>query len=150
VGAEEESYSYIKWLDEQAGSGSGGVIYVSFGTQSHLSEHQMDEIAFGLEMAGHPFIWIVRSTTWVPPDGWNERVGRRGLVVQDWVNQRSILAHLVTGGQPFLLPPLFNYFFTSTKKSTSKHFNFFISHQLFFITIQLKKLTTKQIIFTFL
>jgi hypothetical protein len=96
VGAEEESYSYIKWLDDQAGS--GGVIYVSFGTQSHLSEHQMDEIAFGLEMASHPFIWIVRSTTWVSPDGWNVRVGRRGLVVQDWVDQRSILAHPATGG----------------------------------------------------
>jgi hypothetical protein len=58
----------------------------------------MDEIAFGLEMAGHPFIWVVRSSAWVLPDGWNERVGRRGLVVQDWVDQRSILAHRVTGG----------------------------------------------------
>ncbi|XP_059456747.1 probable UDP-glucosyl transferase 73B6 [Corylus avellana] len=96
VGAEEQSYSYIKWLDDQAES--GGVIYVSFGTQSHFSEHQMDEIASGLEMAGHPFIWVVRSKEWVPPDGWNARVGRRGLVVQDWVDQRSILAHPATGG----------------------------------------------------
>ncbi|XP_059434552.1 probable UDP-glucosyl transferase 73B6 [Corylus avellana] len=96
VGAEEQSYPYIEWLDEQAES--GGVIYVSFGTQSHFSEHQMDEIAFGLEMAGHPFIWVVRSKEWVPPDGWNTRVGWRGLVVQDWVDQRSILAHPATSG----------------------------------------------------
>lgn len=95
-GAGDQSYPSIKWLDEQAGS--GGVIYVSFGTQSHLSEHQMDEIALGLEMAGHPFLWVVRSMTWVPPDGWNERMGRRGLVVRDWVDQRSILAHPATGG----------------------------------------------------
>jgi hypothetical protein len=96
VGAEVQSDLYIKWLDKQAES--GGVIYVSFGTQSHFSDHQMDKIAFGLEMAGHPFIWVVRSSAWVPPDGWNERVGRRGLVVQDWVDQRSILAHPATGG----------------------------------------------------
>ncbi|KAE8076786.1 hypothetical protein FH972_015413 [Carpinus fangiana] len=96
VGAKEQSYLYIKWLDEQAES--GGVIYVSFGTQSHFSSHQMDEIAFELEMASHPFIWVVRSSEWVPPNGWNERVGRRGLVVQEWVDQRSILAHPVTGG----------------------------------------------------
>uniref|UniRef100_A0A2N9HSC0 Glycosyltransferase n=1 Tax=Fagus sylvatica TaxID=28930 RepID=A0A2N9HSC0_FAGSY len=56
VDAEDhQSYSYIKWLDNQVGSGS--VIYVSFGTQTHLSNDQMDEIAFGLEKAGHPFIW---------------------------------------------------------------------------------------------
>ena len=96
VGADEQSYSYIKWLDEQAES--GGVIYVSFGTQSHFSDYQMDEIAFGLEMAGHPFIWVVRSSEWAPPNGWNERVGRRGLVVQEWVDQRNILAHFATGG----------------------------------------------------
>jgi hypothetical protein len=45
VGAEEESYSYIKWLDEQAGS--GGVIYVSFGMQSHLSEIRQTRLLSG-------------------------------------------------------------------------------------------------------
>ncbi|KAK7856930.1 udp-glycosyltransferase 72c1 [Quercus suber] len=58
----------------------------------------MDEIAFGLDMAGHPFIWVVRSKAWDPPNGWNERVKEEGLVVYDWVEQRSILAHPSIGG----------------------------------------------------
>ncbi|KAM4102205.1 hypothetical protein ACB094_05G206400 [Castanea mollissima] len=95
----EVDASYIKWLDKYVESNQlGSVIYVSYGTQTHLSNGQMDEIAFGLEMAGHPFIWVVRSKTWAPPDGWNERVKEEGLVVYDWVEQRSILAHPSIGG----------------------------------------------------
>ena len=96
---QELDAAYIKWLDKYAESNqSGSAIYVSYGTQTHLSNDQMDEIAFGLEMAGHPFIWVVRSKTWAPPDGWNERVKEEGLVVYDWVEQRSILAHPSIGG----------------------------------------------------
>ncbi|XP_075664298.1 UDP-glycosyltransferase 90A1-like [Castanea sativa] len=96
---QELDASYIKWLDKYVESNeSGSVIYVSFGTQTHLSNDQMDEIAFGLEMAGHPFIWVVRSKTWAPPDGWTKRVKEEGLVVYDWVEQRSILAHPSIGG----------------------------------------------------
>ncbi|CAK7323688.1 unnamed protein product [Dovyalis caffra] len=39
----------------------------------------MEEIALGLENAGQPFIWVVRSRTWIPPVGWEERVKDRGL-----------------------------------------------------------------------
>ncbi|KAK7856936.1 udp-glycosyltransferase 73b5 [Quercus suber] len=61
---QELDAAYIKWLDKYVKSNqSGSVIYVSYGTQTHLSNDQMDEIAFGLEMAGHPFIWVVRSKT---------------------------------------------------------------------------------------
>ncbi|TQD80614.1 hypothetical protein C1H46_033793 [Malus baccata] len=44
----------------------------------------MDEIAYGLEMAGCRFIWGVRSNTWGPDEGWERRVEGRGLVVRDW------------------------------------------------------------------
>ncbi|KAB2610933.1 UDP-glycosyltransferase 90A1-like [Pyrus ussuriensis x Pyrus communis] len=83
-GSRNESVScpYIKWLDGQ--DGSGAAIYVSFGTQVRLSDDQMDEIAYGLEMAGYRFIWAVRSKT--------------GFLVRDWVDQRSILAHPTVGG----------------------------------------------------
>nr|POE64402.1 hypothetical protein CFP56_12447 [Quercus suber] len=47
----------------------------------------------GATHKGHPFIWVVRSKAWDPPNGWNERVKEEGLVVYDWVEQRSILAH---------------------------------------------------------
>ena len=79
---QELDAAYIKWLDKYVESNqSGSMIYVSYGTQTHLSNDQMDDIAFGLEMAGHPFSWVVRSKTWAPPDGWNERVKEEGLVV---------------------------------------------------------------------
>lgn len=91
-----ESCPYIKWLDEQ--DGSSAVIYVSFGTQARLSGDQMDEIAYGLEMAGCRFIWAVLSGTWASDEGWERRVEGRGLVVCDWVDQRSILAHPAVGG----------------------------------------------------
>ncbi|KAJ6349756.1 hypothetical protein OIU78_006039 [Salix suchowensis] len=47
---------------------------------SYMTDLQMEEIALGLEMAGEQFIWVVRSKTWVPPVGWEERVGERGYV----------------------------------------------------------------------
>ncbi|XP_028105339.1 UDP-glycosyltransferase 90A1-like [Camellia sinensis] len=87
---------YIKWLNKQLRR--SGVICISFGTQAHVSNTQMDEIAMGLEMASHPFIWVVPSTKWTPPDGWEERVKERGLIAKDWVEQRSILAHPSMGG----------------------------------------------------
>ncbi|KAM0959321.1 hypothetical protein TB2_024116 [Malus domestica] len=93
---ESVSCPYIKWLDEQ--DGSGVAIYVSFGTQARLSDDQMDEIAYGLEMAGYRFIWAVRSKTWRAGEGWERRVEGRGFVVRDWVDQRSILAHPTVGG----------------------------------------------------
>ncbi|KAF8021691.1 hypothetical protein BT93_G1979 [Corymbia citriodora subsp. variegata] len=93
----DPSLSYIKWLDERVGT--SGVLYVSFGTLAHLSDVQMDNIAYGLEMAGHPFIWAVKSATWVSPDNrWEDRLKGRGLVVHDWVDQRRILSHLAIGG----------------------------------------------------
>ncbi|XP_058180257.1 UDP-glucosyl transferase 73B2-like [Rhododendron vialii] len=91
-----QSCPHIDWLDKQPVRNV--VIYVSFGTQSHVSGAQMDEIAMGLEMADQPFIWVVRSMKWRPPEGWEERVNERGLVARDWVDQRSILAHPSTGG----------------------------------------------------
>lgn len=86
----------MKWLDERGAAAS--VVFVSFGTQGHISEAQMNEIAIGLEKAGEPFIWTLRSNTWAPPDGWEESIRGKGLVVREWVDQRSILAHPSVGG----------------------------------------------------
>ncbi|XP_042495016.1 anthocyanin 3'-O-beta-glucosyltransferase-like [Macadamia integrifolia] len=45
-----ENTMCTKWLAEQAMQES--VIYVAFGTQADLSDAQLDEVAFGLEMSG--------------------------------------------------------------------------------------------------
>lgn len=88
-----KSYPYVEWLDCKLLEGLD-VIYVSFGTQCHLSDEQMDVIARGLEMSGKAFIWVVRSTSWVCSDvGWEERVRNRGLVARSWVHQKAILSH---------------------------------------------------------
>ncbi|CAK7357340.1 unnamed protein product [Dovyalis caffra] len=97
-GSQNGQKQYIKWLDQQLGMGSGNVIYVAFGSQSHMTDIQVEEIALGLEKAGQLFIWVVRSRTWIPPVGWEERVKDRGLVIRDWVDQRGILAHPAIGG----------------------------------------------------
>ncbi|TVU08038.1 hypothetical protein EJB05_41422, partial [Eragrostis curvula] len=63
-------------------------------TFPHISDEQLDEIAHGLVKSGHPFLWVVRTNTWVPPVD----VGPNGLIVRGWVPQRSILAHKAMGG----------------------------------------------------
>ncbi|KAL6985105.1 hypothetical protein U1Q18_018483 [Sarracenia purpurea var. burkii] len=86
----------MKWLDKHTAAAS--VVYVSFGTQADVSDEQLDEVAGGLEDSGLPFLWVVRSTAWTLPDGMEERVKGKGLIVRKWVDQRSILKHRSTGG----------------------------------------------------
>ncbi|CAN6220948.1 unnamed protein product [Urochloa humidicola] len=82
----------LAWLDDKA---AGSVVYVSFGTQAHVSDAQLDEIAHGLVQSGHRFLWAVRSDTWSPPADVGPNNGR---VVRGWVPQRRVLAHEAVGG----------------------------------------------------
>ncbi|RCV20300.1 hypothetical protein SETIT_4G045200v2 [Setaria italica] len=51
----------LPWLDERAAERPGSVVYVSFGTQVHVSTAQLDELAHGLVGSGHAFLWAVRD-----------------------------------------------------------------------------------------
>ncbi|KAF8398715.1 hypothetical protein HHK36_014572 [Tetracentron sinense] len=86
----------IEWLN-QIPRHPNSVIYVSFGSQSNVSDTELDELACGLELSGHYFMWVVRSQTWSPPDGFEVRMKGRGVIVRDWVDQRRILAHSAIG-----------------------------------------------------
>ncbi|CAN6681894.1 unnamed protein product [Malus baccata var. baccata] len=86
----------MQWLNDQVTLGS--VLYVSFGTQADLSDAQLDEVGLGLEEAGVPFLLVVRSTTWSPPNGLEERLKGKGLIIREWVDQRQILSHRAVGG----------------------------------------------------
>ncbi|CAN6207382.1 unnamed protein product [Urochloa humidicola] len=88
---EQDPEGCLAWLDERA---AGSVVYVSFGTQAHVTDAQLDEIAHGLVESGHAFLWAVRSGAWSPPVD----VGPNGRVVRGWVPQRSVLAHGAVGG----------------------------------------------------
>ncbi|KAF3433423.1 hypothetical protein FNV43_RR24525 [Rhamnella rubrinervis] len=96
---------FMDWLNKKDPS---SVVYASFGTEYFLSVEEMEEIAYGLELSGVSFVWVVRfhgddfraklSIEEVLPEGFLERVGERGMVVDGWVPQAKILQHPSTGG----------------------------------------------------
>ncbi|KAL2231195.1 hydroquinone glucosyltransferase-like [Sesamum indicum] len=103
----------VKWLNDQPPK---SVLFVSFGSGGTLSVEQFNELALGLEMSGHRFLWVVRtpqeniadaylnsqSIVKDPldflPDGFLERTKGRGLVVASWAPQIQVLSHRSTGG----------------------------------------------------
>ncbi|XP_057466538.1 UDP-glucosyltransferase 29-like [Actinidia eriantha] len=99
---EDDDGGIIDWLKKKE---KGSTVFVSFGTEYFLSQHEMEEIALGLELSGVNFIWVLRfpmgSNTSVEralPLGFLERVGERGLVVEGWAPQVKILRHPSVGG----------------------------------------------------
>jgi UDP:flavonoid glycosyltransferase YjiC (YdhE family) len=91
----------VHCLDWLSGKPSRSVVYVCFGSWAKFSVTQMTELAMGLEASNHPFLWVVHSNNsnngWAPPEGWEQRVARRGMVVRGWVPQLAILAHPSVG-----------------------------------------------------
>ncbi|MED6211120.1 hypothetical protein PIB30_070511 [Stylosanthes scabra] len=101
----------VAWLNHQP---SKSVLYVCFGSGGTLSQEQVNEIAFGLELSGHKFLWVVRVPSEIPnsgyvigqtedpiqylPPGFVNRTKEQGLVVPSWAPQVEILAHGSTGG----------------------------------------------------
>ncbi|GLU00784.1 hypothetical protein SLE2022_181290 [Rubroshorea leprosula] len=110
----------LTWLDRQP---DGSVLYVSFGSGGTLSYNQTVELALGLEMSAHRFLWVVKSPNEVAnvtffdkanatffsvnsekdpsdflPKGFLERTKGRGLVVSSWAPQAQALSHSSTGG----------------------------------------------------
>ncbi|XP_047324348.1 UDP-glucosyltransferase 29-like [Impatiens glandulifera] len=82
----------IKWLDTK---GKSSTVFVSFGTEYYLSKEEKEEIAHGLELSMTNFIWILKSSSLesLIPEGFLERVGERGMVVNGWAAQARILSH---------------------------------------------------------
>ncbi|KAM0939222.1 putative flavonol 3-O-glucosyltransferase [Dioscorea sansibarensis] len=88
--AEEEDHC-LSWLHDKK---KNSVVYVSFGTQTHVTAEQLEEAAAGLETAECEYLWVVRDSSWQPP----ERItGERGKIVR-WAPQREVLQHEAVGG----------------------------------------------------
>ncbi|MCE2055214.1 Zeatin O-glucosyltransferase [Datura stramonium] len=96
----------IEWLEKQE---PNSVIFVSFGTTTTLSDEEIKELAIGLEKSEQKFIWVLREADKADifrgesrkvelPEGYEERVKSRGLIVRDWAPQLEILGHVATGG----------------------------------------------------
>ncbi|KFK30045.1 hypothetical protein AALP_AA7G209900 [Arabis alpina] len=89
----------LKWLDSKKPE---SVIYVSFGSMASFKNEQLIEIAAGLEASGTNFIWVVRKNEgdkeeWLP-NGFEERVKEKGMIIRGWAPQVLILDHKATGG----------------------------------------------------
>ncbi|XP_021724171.1 zeatin O-glucosyltransferase-like [Chenopodium quinoa] len=97
----------LQWLNEQEAS---SVIYVSFGSTTSMTDEQIMELALGLERSGQKFIWVLRRADKADvysksdlrnpllPEGYEERLKNKGMVVRDWAPQLQILAHPSIGG----------------------------------------------------
>jgi len=101
----------LKWLKNQP---QNSVLYVSFGSGGTLSQRQINELAFGLELSGQRFIWVVRApsdsvsaayleaTNEDPlkflPKGFLERTKEKGLILPSWAPQVQILKQNSVGG----------------------------------------------------
>ncbi|CAJ2635098.1 unnamed protein product [Trifolium pratense] len=101
-----------KWLDKQK---PNSVLFVCFGSGGTLSQEQLNELAFGLELSSVKFLWVLRepsNSSYVGPysvgsddailkflpHGFLERTKEQGLVVPFWAPQTQILSHTSTGG----------------------------------------------------
>ncbi|CAA0829862.1 UDP-glycosyltransferase 73B4 [Striga hermonthica] len=102
----EERHECLRWLDQHEPK---SVVYISFGTTVSLTDEQLGEIAVGLERSGAKFLWVVRDADTCdvfggsgrrpsPPEGFEERVEGRGMVMRGWAPQPRILAHEAVGG----------------------------------------------------
>jgi len=47
----------LRWLDKQQ---HNSVLYASFGSGGTLSQEQINELAWGLELSGQRFLWVSR------------------------------------------------------------------------------------------
>ncbi|KAL0291625.1 UNVERIFIED_CONTAM: putative UDP-rhamnose:rhamnosyltransferase 1 [Sesamum calycinum] len=87
------------WLDDQ---NRGSVLYVALGSEVTPTQNQVVELAYGLELSGVPFFWVLREVSGSDsielPSGFEERVSGRGIVWRSWAPQLEILSHESVGG----------------------------------------------------
>ncbi|KAL2336862.1 hypothetical protein Fmac_011308 [Flemingia macrophylla] len=57
-GSSNEVYECLRWLDKQPPC---SVLYVSFGSGGTLSQQQINELAWGLELSCQRFLWVLRA-----------------------------------------------------------------------------------------
>ncbi|GMN40590.1 hypothetical protein TIFTF001_009819 [Ficus carica] len=92
-----------KWTNFLGRFEATSVIYCSFGSEGILKIDQFQELLLGFELSGLPFLAALKPPLGVEtieealPDGFEERVGGRGVVHGGWIQQQLILQHPSVG-----------------------------------------------------
>nr|CAB3465747.1 unnamed protein product [Digitaria exilis] len=85
---------YMEWLQAHLDK---SVVYVSFGSMSKYTKHQMDEIVGGLTRCGRPYLLVLRRDGLEDDESHNlENMQSQGMVV-DWCDQLEVLSHFAVG-----------------------------------------------------
>ncbi|XP_073022108.1 UDP-glucosyltransferase 29-like [Primulina eburnea] len=100
--AKSDDSVFLDWLSKK---NTKSVVFVSFGSEYFLTKEETEEVALGLEISGVSFIWVVRFPVGEKvdlddalPQGFQNRVGDRGMIVEGWAPQAKILMHSSVGG----------------------------------------------------
>lgn len=92
-------HALVEWLDTKP---RGSVIYISFGSSVSLTIEEYGELGDALVETTRPFIWVIQPSPggsgYYYPEGLDEKVGSRGLIISGWAPQLLILSHPSTGG----------------------------------------------------
>ena len=96
----------MSWLDSKR---DNSVLYICFGSLCHFPDSQLYEIACAVEASGCEYIWVVpekkgkenedeeEKDKWLPK-GFEERNGKKGMILRGWAPQVLILGHPAVGG----------------------------------------------------
>ncbi|KAL6270456.1 hypothetical protein ACE6H2_027367 [Prunus campanulata] len=93
-----DEHECLNWLNTKK---HNAVVYICFGSLTNFSDPQLLEIALGLEASGKEFIWVVRrekkeKEEWLP-EGFEQRMEGKGLIIRGWAPQVLILEHQAIG-----------------------------------------------------
>ncbi|KAL8541434.1 hypothetical protein ACS0TY_002629 [Phlomoides rotata] len=95
-----DQHECLAWLESKR---PNSVVYVCFGSTANFTPAQLHETAVGLEASGQDFIWVVRrgknqdeNEDWLP-QGFEERIKGKGLIIRGWAPQLMILDHSAIG-----------------------------------------------------
>ncbi|XP_021909087.1 UDP-glycosyltransferase 89B1-like [Carica papaya] len=88
----------LTWLDER---GDNTVIYICFGSRTVLTSKQVEVLAAALEKSQVHFIWCVAlqpaDGDGAMPEGFEQRLAGKGLLIKGWAPQVAILRHRAVG-----------------------------------------------------
>ncbi|XP_040945587.1 linamarin synthase 2-like [Gossypium hirsutum] len=94
----KEDTSCIEWLNTMKPK---SVVYVNYGSVTVMSNHHLEEFAWGLANSKYPFLWVIRpgvvmGESAILPREFMEAIKGRGFITS-WCPQQQVLSHPAIG-----------------------------------------------------